>query len=61
MPETIARAATNMTAWPPLIASFTVILGISDRRNRANDNQFREENDATNVRNREGTPSAGSI
>lgn len=61
MPETIARTATNMTACPPLIASFNVILGISGRRDTTTANQFREENDATNVRNREGTPSAGSV
>jgi hypothetical protein len=61
MPETIARTATNMTACPPLIASFNVILGISGRRDTAKDNQFREENDATNVRHREGAPSAGSV
>lgn len=61
MPETIGLAATNMAAWPPLIASFTINLGISGRRDTANDSRFREENDATKVRNRKGTPSAGSI
>ena len=50
-----------MTACPPLIASFNVILGISGRRDTAKDNQFREENDATNVRHREGAQSAGSV
>ncbi|AGK56421.1 hypothetical protein HYPDE_23678 [Hyphomicrobium denitrificans 1NES1] len=52
-PETTVRAATNMTGVPSaIIASFNVILSISGRRDTANDSQFREENDATNVRNR---------
>jgi hypothetical protein len=37
---------------PAIIANFNVILGIPGRRDTANDSQFREENDATNVRNR---------